>query len=146
MNASAPIAYPEPRSLPSTILLVDDEPNFREVVGEILRMQGLRVIVATSVADALTSMRVSPPDLVLTDLMMPDVDGLSFVRMIRSTPAWERIPVIMLTARSTESDLYEATMAGATSLLSKPFSAAELRRAIAPYVQAPTGTTAAAPT
>lgn len=119
---------------PTSILLVDDEPNFRAVVEEILRLQGHTVVCVARVADALEAMRRSVPDLILTDVMMPDVDGLSFVRAIRSSPAWVNIPVIVLTARSSVSDQSDAILAGASTLLTKPFSASELRKAIAPFV------------
>lgn len=124
-----------PRSV--KILLVDDEPSFRAVVEEILRLQGHTVVCTACVKDALEALRHCVPDLILTDVMMPDIDGLTFLRTIRSFPAWAHIPVIVLTARSSPTDLSEAALAGATSLLTKPFSAAELRHAIAPFM--PTG-------
>ncbi len=119
---------------PARILLVDDEPSFRAVVKEILRLHGHTVVCAAGVTDALEAMRRSVPDLVLTDVMMPDIDGLSFVRTIRSSPAWANIPVVVLTARASLSDRSEAALAGASFLLTKPFSASELRQAIAPFV------------
>jgi CheY-like chemotaxis protein len=116
---------------------VDDEPSFRAVVEEILRLQGHTVVCAVCVTEALEILRQYLPDLILTDVMMPDIDGLSFLRTIRSSPALAHIPVIVLTARSSPTDLSDAAMAGATTLLTKPFSAAELRQAIAPFM--PTG-------
>lgn len=123
---------PVPR--PAKILVVDDEPSFRTVVEEILRLQGHSVVCAARVTDALEAMQRCVPDLILTDVMMPDIDGLSFVRTIRSSPAWADIPVVVLTARTSMSDMSEALLAGASSLLTKPFSATELRKAIAPFV------------
>lgn len=119
---------------PARILLVDDEPSFRAVVEEILRLHGHTVVCAAGVAEALEAMRRCVPDLILTDLMMPDIDGLSFIRTLRSSPTWANIPVVVLTARASLSDRSEAALAGASFLLTKPFSASELRHAIAPFV------------
>lgn len=135
--SSPPVRLPDVEKLvprPARILLVDDEPSFRAVVEEILRLQGHTVVSAGRVADACEALRRCVPDLILTDVMMPDIDGLSFVRTIRSSPAWAHIPVIVLTARTSLADQSEAALAGATCLLTKPFSASELRQAIAPFV------------
>ncbi len=124
----------EPAPRPARILLVDDEPSFRVVVEEILRLHGHSVVCAACVSDALEAMRRCIPDLILTDVMMPDIDGLTFIRTIRSSPAWADIPVVVLTARTSLSDVSEALLAGASTLLTKPFSASELRKTIAPFM------------
>jgi two-component system chemotaxis response regulator CheY len=111
----------------STILVVDDEPCFREVVGDILASDGHRILSAGSVEAAFTAIDREMPTVVLTDQMMPDVDGLTFVQRLRSNPLWADVRVIVVSAKSTPDDIQRALHAGANDYLVKPFSAVELR-------------------
>ncbi len=111
----------------ATILVVDDEPCFREVVGDILAADGHRILSAGSVEAAFTVIDRELPTVVLTDQMMPDVDGLTFVHRLRSNPLWADVRVIVVSAKSTPDDIQRALHAGANDYLVKPFSAVELR-------------------
>ena len=111
----------------STILVVDDEPCFREVVGDILTADGHRILSAGSVEAAFTAIDAEMPAIVLTDQMMPDIDGLSFVHRLRSNPLWADVRVIVVSAKAEPHDIERALHAGADDYLVKPFSAGELR-------------------
>jgi two-component system phosphate regulon response regulator PhoB len=109
------------------ILVVDDEPHFSAILSEILRSFGYIVRQVYSVQDALEVIEQERPDLILTDIMMPGIDGLTFVRKLRSDPIWSSIPTIIATAKSHPSDVEATLNSGADACLFKPFSATDLR-------------------
>jgi CheY-like chemotaxis protein len=111
----------------ATILVLDDEPCFREVVGDILTAEGHRILSACNVEEAFSAIRREKPAVILTDQMMPDVDGLAFVQRLRANPQWADIRVIVVSAKAQDDDIDRALQAGADDYLVKPFSAAELR-------------------
>lgn len=116
------------------ILVVDDEPSFSSILSEILRSFGYLVQQAYSVPEALESIEKGRPELILTDIMMPGIDGLVFVRMLRSDPIWSAIPIIVVTAKAHPMEI-EATMdAGADACLIKPFSATDLRLTVKSFL------------
>lgn len=128
---------PEPAGRPrgqASVLVVDDEPDFCQVIKEILRIDGMLVLEAHNVNQALAALALQAPDLVLTDVMMPDIDGLEFVRCLRSEPLWSKIPAVVVSARVLEEDREAALQAGANAFLPKPFSARELRETIRPLL------------
>ena len=106
------------------ILVVDDEPNIREVVELYLRRAGFEVEVAADGAAALTAIERKIPDLVILDLMMPAVDGFQVTRDLRQGAL--DIPIIMLTAKGEESDKIVGLELGADDYVTKPFSPKEL--------------------
>jgi CheY-like chemotaxis protein len=118
------------RSLAHRILVVDDEPDFCEALHDILENDGYDVDRAPNAIEALSVLESVIPDLILTDVMMPGMDGLSFLRRIRSNPDWSKIPAMVVSAKGTPQDVAAATEAGADGYLTKPFSARELREAI----------------
>ncbi|OGO70591.1 MAG: hypothetical protein A2Z37_15530 [Chloroflexi bacterium RBG_19FT_COMBO_62_14] len=122
------------RRYQASVLVVDDEPDFCQVVKEILSIDGLVVLEAHSVTQALAALAHQTPDLVLTDVMMPDIDGLDLIRSLRSEPSWSRIPAVVVSARVLEEDRAAALLAGANAFLPKPFSARELRETIRPLL------------
>lgn len=122
------------RQGPASVLVVDDEPDFCQVVREILSIDGMLVSEAHSVTQALATLARHTPDLVLTDVMMPEIDGLEFVRSLRSQPLWSRIPAVVVSARVLSEDREAALRAGANAFLPKPFSARELRDTIRPLL------------
>ena len=113
-------------SLRSTVLVVDDEPTVRQLVRRILGRE-YDVIEAENGARAVDVAKVNKPDLVLMDMMMPEMDGLSACYAIRQDPATCRVPVIMLTAVTHELNrrLSENVM-GANAYIVKPFEPSEL--------------------
>ena len=107
----------------STILIVEDEDTVREVVSEGLQSEGYEVLVANNGLDGLRQAREADPDLILLDLMLPEMDGLSVCRALRRN---SDVPIIMLTARGTEMDKIAGLETGADDYVVKPFSLGEL--------------------
>jgi DNA-binding response OmpR family regulator len=105
------------------ILVVDDEPNIREVVGLYLRQDGHAVVVAADGEEALRLYRQARPDLVVLDLMLPGLSGLEVCRRIQGE---RRVPLIMLTAKGEEEDRIVGLGVGADDYVVKPFSPREL--------------------
>jgi two-component system sensor histidine kinase/response regulator len=110
----------------SRVLVVDDIPKNLQVVGTMLRNEGYEVMAATSGADALEGVRVQVPDLILLDLMMPEMDGLEVCRRLKADPAVRGIPIIFLTASNEMEQLVKGFEAGAVDYITKPFNAPEL--------------------
>ncbi len=108
------------------ILVVDDEPDLLELVRFNLTAAGFRVDLATSGRAALAALRRSPPDLLLLDLMLPDIPGTELCRRVRSAPELAELPVIMLTAKAEEVDRIVGLELGADDYVTKPFSPREL--------------------
>jgi len=110
---------------PDTILIVDDEPSVVEVVALYLRREGFRVQTARDGAEALLALGAGRPALVILDVMLPHIDGLSIMRRLRANPALD-VPVILLTARGGEADRIAGLDLGADDYVTKPFSPGEL--------------------
>jgi DNA-binding response OmpR family regulator len=110
-----------------TVLVVDDDPLFRDVVAEILTAAGHRVLVAGCVKEAIATLQLEKPAVILTDQMMPDLDGLSLVHHLRADREWSQVRVIIVSAKATAEDMERARQVGADDYLVKPFSATELR-------------------
>jgi len=115
---------------PPTVMVVDDDPTFCAIMGEILKMYNARVYCANSTEEAIRLLENLTPDLILTDVMMPEVDGLTFVRRIRAEQPYARVPVIVVSAGVSTQEQAAALQAGADSFLAKPFSLKDLREAV----------------
>jgi len=108
------------------ILVVEDEPAIQELVSFTCATNGYQVVRAESVATAQAAIRSELPDLVILDWMLPDRSGLDLMRQLRADERTRALPVIMLTARSAESDRVSGLDAGADDYVVKPFSPREL--------------------
>ena len=118
---------PEVTSNPdSQILVVDDHPDLRAYVAGILRSQGYQVILASNGARGFESAKQQRPDLIVTDLMMPQVSGIEMIGKIRRDEQIRGIPIILLTAKADEQTRIEGTERGADAYLAKPFNDREL--------------------
>ena len=106
-----------------TILVVDDEPTLRETLAEALEADGYAVVQAGDGRAALEQFRSHTPDLVLLDLMLPELSGLEVARQIRAESS---VPIVMLTARDAELDKVVGLEMGADDYITKPFSLREL--------------------
>lgn len=106
-----------------SVLIVDDEPTLRETLAEALEADGLRVTTAADGKEALERFRADPPDLVLLDLMLPQVSGIEVCRILRRESS---VPIVMLTARDSEIDKVVGLELGADDYITKPFSLREL--------------------
>lgn len=108
-----------------TILTVDDSASVRQMVKFTLSGAGYSVIEAVDGQDALVKLE-APVHLVITDLNMPNLDGIGLIRKVRATPACKGIPIIMLTTESQEARKQEGKAAGATGWIVKPFTTQQL--------------------
>ena len=102
------------------VLVVDDEPNIRELVQVALKFHGCSVTTAVDGSDALRQAEASPPDLIVLDVMLPDMDGFEVCRRLRA--GGNEVPVIFLTARDTSSDTVTGLAIGGDDYVTKPFS------------------------
>ena len=102
------------------VLLVEDAPFLRYAFGRLLRMHGFEVREATDGQEALDCLTEFRPQLVLTDLMMPIMDGIELIRRIRADPSTARLPIVAITADATEQAERQAREAGAIDVITKP--------------------------
>ncbi|AQZ64228.1 DNA-binding response regulator [[Actinomadura] parvosata subsp. kistnae] len=112
-----------PPRLP-VVLVVDDEPNIRELLLDALELNGFEVRTAASGTQALESVRREPPDIILLDVMLPDLDGFAVAQRLR--PDGGGPPVLFLTARDTVADRIAGLSAGGDDYVTKPFSLEEV--------------------
>jgi phosphate regulon transcriptional regulator PhoB len=112
--------------VPADVLVVEDEPDIRNLVVHHLTRDGFRCRTATSGAEALASVRAAAPDLVVLDLMLPEMSGLEVCRRLRADQATAGVPIIMLTAKTDEVDRIVGLEMGADDYVAKPFSPKEL--------------------
>jgi two-component system, cell cycle response regulator len=108
------------------VLLVDDDPLILEVLSTILDLEEFDVVTASNGQKALAAVDASRPDVVVCDVMMPEVDGLEVCRRLKSDPATVDLPVILLTARDRPEDRQAGEEAGCDAYLTKPFSPLQL--------------------
>lgn len=109
-----------------TILVVEDEPAIRELIGFACESSGYEVLRAGTAQEASTLLEGARVNLILLDWMLPDLSGLQWLEKLRRDERWASLPVIMLTARGTESDKVAGLDAGADDYVVKPFSPREL--------------------
>src|SRR5579871_4041434 len=108
------------------ILAVDDEPNIVRLIQVNLERHGYQVETANNGAQALAKIRQNRPDLLVSDVMMPEMDGFELLASIRRDPNLMDLPVIMLTAKAQDKDVLEGYKTGADMHLTKPFNPQEL--------------------
>ncbi len=108
------------------LLLVDDEPGLREAVQAYLEDSDFAVEVASNARDGWEVLQQTNPDLVISDIMMPQVDGYQFLKQVREDPRYKALPVVFLTAKGMTSDRIQGYQAGCDAYLSKPFDPDEL--------------------
>jgi two-component system chemotaxis response regulator CheY len=104
------------------IMVVDDSASLRQVVGIALRGAGYEVIEGSDGKDALSKLTGQKVHLIISDVNMPNMDGISFVKALKQLPAYKFTPVIMLTTESQEAKKAEGQAAGAKAWVVKPFS------------------------
>jgi|GEM_PF-747076 len=112
------------------ILIVDDDPTMVTLLATLLEIDGFEVLEALSGEEALRTIREDPPDLVLLDIMMPEMDGFEVLAILRDHPSTEKLPVIMLTARTDDKDIFQGWRRGADEYVTKPFNPRELMETI----------------
>ena len=112
------------------LLVVDDEPDLLRAVALTLRVEGYEVITARNGAEAIVRVAESVPDLVISDIRMPEVNGHTLVHYLRDSPRTNLIPVIFLTAKDTTADRVAGFRSGVDAYITKPFEPEELLAAI----------------
>ncbi len=110
----------------SRIFVVDDEPDVVELLETVLGIEGYTVDVATEGRTALAKILADPPDLLILDLMMPDLDGMELLKLLRLDPRGLRIPVLIVSARTGQHDQIASLQMGANAYICKPFSNKDL--------------------
>lgn len=123
--------------MPAKILVVDDEVHVTRLVQINLQRAGYEVVTALDGVAALEMVRQDPPTLVMTDITMPRMDGIELLRRLKADPATADIPVILLTAKSQDADIFEGKRSGAVWHLSKPFSPRQLLDAVQETLASP---------
>ncbi len=113
-----------------TIMIVDDSTSMREVVGIALKSAGYAVLEGRDGKDALTKLTGQKIHLIISDVNMPNMDGISFVKAVKQLPNYKFTPIIMLTTESEETKKREGQAAGAKAWVTKPFQPAHLLLAV----------------
>ncbi|WP_052667348.1 response regulator transcription factor [Nitriliruptor alkaliphilus] len=108
------------------VLIADDEPTIRHLLELNLRAEGLDVVVCEDGDSAYAAARSAPPDLFILDVMMPGRDGLDLLRDLRCDPLTANVPVVLLTAKATDAEVWEGWTAGADYYITKPFDLEEV--------------------
>ncbi len=108
------------------ILVIDDEPDVTELVGYQLKAKGYAVELVNDPTQSIAKIRSFQPDLVILDVMMPDISGVQICRMLRADPKTKNVPVVFLTARAEEADRVLGLEVGGDDYICKPFSVKEL--------------------
>jgi len=112
--------------MPKRIMTVDDSASIRQIVGFTLKSAGYEVVEAVDGKDALAKLNGNSVQLVITDLNMPNLDGIGLIRSLRANPAHKFTPALMLTTESQAEKKQEGKAAGATGWIVKPFSPDQL--------------------
>ncbi len=110
-----------------SILIIDDEPDNFDVIETLLSAQDYQLHYAANGQEAIATLDTFNPDLILLDVMMPEIDGIEVCRQIKAISKWLAVPIIMVTALSSKSDLADCLTAGADDFISKPVNGIELR-------------------
>lgn len=108
------------------VLAVDDQKNIVRLVQVNLEKEGYQVITAYDGVEAIEQVAKEKPDLIVLDVMMPRKDGFGVLKDLKANPEWKDIPVIMLTAKAQDADIFRGWTSGVDSYLTKPFNPHEL--------------------
>ena len=119
----------------ATVLTVDDSPSIRQMIKVTLEPAGHSVIEAGDGAQGLAQAQAKRPDIVITDLNMPNMNGLELIRALRKQPTLTGLPIVFLTTESNDAVKQEAKSAGATGWITKPFKPEQLLAVVAKLVR-----------
>jgi DNA-binding response OmpR family regulator len=119
----------------SKIMVVEDDPTVRRLVEFVLDQEGFEVVSFEAGQDAIDALDALAPDLAIVDLMMPDIDGIEVTRQIRARSQFNRMPILVVTAKTHTVDRYEAFSAGADDFIVKPFDPMELTFRVRSYLR-----------
>jgi two-component system, chemotaxis family, chemotaxis protein CheY len=116
--------------MPKTIMIVDDSASLRQVVSIALRSAGYNVLEGSDGKDALQKLTGQKVHLIISDVNMPNMDGISFVKALKQSPVYKFTPVIMLTTESQEAKKLQGQAAGAKAWVVKPFKPEQMLGAV----------------
>lgn len=119
-----------------TVVIIEDEPDAAEMLGEMMRVSGFRVVKSYTSNSALNLISSEMPDVVILDIMMPDISGLDVLRSMQQEPKLAEIPVVVVSAKSMSSDIKIGMDAGASAYLTKPVGFLDLKETIFRVTQA----------
>lgn len=119
-----------------TILFVEDSASVRQVMNSTLTREGYDVIIACDGQDAMSKLDGTKIHLIISDVNMPNMDGLTFVKQAKQLPAYKFTPIIMLTTETQEEKMNEGKAAGVKAWIVKPFQPAQLLAAVSQLIQA----------
>lgn len=120
---------------PPTVLIVDDNPQNLQILGTIMERQGYDVAVAMNGVQALEFVNHDKPDIILLDIMMPEMDGFETCARLKRDPNTKTIPVIFLTARGESKDVLRGFKVGGVDYVTKPFRSAELLARVKTHIE-----------
>ena len=126
---------PQVFSKPPRLLVVDDNAQNVELVTALMQAEGYEVVAAADGLEAMAQVAVSPPDLILLDIMMPKLDGYAVCRRLKEEAATRLVPIVLLTALGAEDARVRGIEAGADDFITKPFSRTELRARVRSLLQ-----------
>lgn len=118
------------------VLIVDDSSTMRKIISRSLRQAGFdigEILEAENGQDGLTKLSGASVQLILTDINMPVMDGLTFIDNVRGNVAWSRIPIIVITTEGAEAMVKEAIKKGANNLIKKPFTPEQIKEKLSSY-------------
>ena len=118
-----------------TFLIVDDSASMRQLIAFTIKDAGYNVLLAENGRDALEKITRAKIDMVITDLNMPEMDGITFIRELREKADYKFVPIIMLTTESQEAKKQEGRAAGASGWIVKPFSPSQLMDVVKKFVK-----------
>jgi len=117
-------------SSPKTVLIIEDEADAAELFAEMMRVSGFHVVKTSSSTPAIHMMIANKPDVVILDIMMPEISGMDILRQMRSDPELSSIPVVVVSAKSMPADIKNGMEAGASTYITKPVGFLELKEAV----------------
>jgi DNA-binding response OmpR family regulator len=117
-------------ALQKTVMIIEDEPDAAEMFAEMMRVNGFRVLKMFASTPAIPLIVQEKPDLVILDVMLPDISGLEVLRYMRREPELTSIPVIVVSAKSMPADIKVGIDAGASMYLTKPVGFLDLKQAV----------------
>ena len=113
-----------------TVLIIEDEEDAAELFAEMMRVSGFRVLKTSSAGPAMDVITSEKPDLVILDIMMPEISGLDILELMQDDPSLAATPVVIVSAKGTPADIRRGMEAGASIYLTKPVGFLELQEAV----------------
>ncbi|MFP4528657.1 MAG: response regulator [Candidatus Kapaibacterium sp.] len=120
--------------MPKTILVAEDSASVRKFITLALKIKGYRVIPTVDGMEALEKLPLEKVDLLITDLNMPNIDGLKLIRTLRESEEYRNMPIIILSSLSRDEDINQGLEAGANSYLIKPFNTKRIQYEVSKYL------------